>query len=89
MTPARSWEKGGCSPGKLFYAVLSPDQFWGHTMSPNPYVILGAVPKDDEAGDRLPPSLTPLLPCGSTRAAHGVPCITQLTTAWRKNNDLC
>lgn len=36
--PARSWEmglpQGGCSWGKSFYSVLSPEQFWGHVMGP-------------------------------------------------------
>lgn len=34
IRPARSQEKGfpegGCSPGKPFYSVVSPEQFWGH-----------------------------------------------------------
>lgn len=85
MRPARSWDKGfpegGCFLGKPFYSVLSPEQFWGAHHVPHPYGILRAVPKD-KAGDMLPSSLAPPLPRGST------PCVTQLTTARRKNNDL-
>lgn len=72
--------------GKDFLLRAQPQAELGTCRVP-PYGILGDAPKD-RAADMLPSSLAPLQLCGSSRAAHRVPAVTQLATAQSKTNDL-